>query len=150
MVQIGPESQQNDSPTYTILPCQARAWERQSKTRIACLASVRHTGQVCPTTSAEHSSHTHRCPHGTSTSNLPPSSALRQMQHSFLAASAATKGPTVHSVSSPCNTCAASHLLQLRDELHKLGAALMRCCLCWSQHARLSRCARSLTAVSSS
>ena len=29
IVQIGPELQQNDAPTYTILRCQACAWERQ-------------------------------------------------------------------------------------------------------------------------
>jgi hypothetical protein len=97
LVRIEPELHHNDSPTYTTLPCQVRAWERQSNTRIACLASVRHTGQVCPTTRAEQSAHTHRCPHGTSASNLPTSSALRHMQHSA-SASASNKGLTARSV----------------------------------------------------
>ena len=35
---------------YAAFPCQARAWERQSNTRIAC--------QVCPTASGEQSAHT--------------------------------------------------------------------------------------------
>ena len=38
---IEPELHHMDSPTYSTLPCQARAWERQSNTRIACLASDR-------------------------------------------------------------------------------------------------------------
>ena len=48
LVRIEPKLHLNDSPTYTTLPCQPRAWERawerESNTRIACLASVRHTG----------------------------------------------------------------------------------------------------------
>ena len=85
LVPIETELHHDDSPTYTTLPCQPRAWERQSNTRIACLAFTRHTGQLCPTTRAEQSAHTHRCPHGTSASNLRTS---KQMQHSFSAASA--------------------------------------------------------------
>jgi hypothetical protein len=44
LVRIEPELHHNDSPTYTTLPCQPRVWQRQANTRIACLASVRHTG----------------------------------------------------------------------------------------------------------
>ena len=72
--------------------------------------SVEHTDRLSglrsaysPTTSAEQSAHTHRCPHGTSARNLPTSSALRQMQHSFSAVSASTKGHTTHCTSSACN-----------------------------------------------
>ncbi len=141
-----------------------------TNTRIACLASVRHTGQVRPTTSAEtgaeHSAHTHRCPHGTSASNLLTSSALRQMQHSFSAASASSKGPTARSASSACSASvprltssssgisSASSGRFLRCNSRHLSAMLcsllMRSCLCWSQHARLSRCARSFVGVSRS
>ena len=126
LVQIEPELHHNDSPTYTTLPCQALAWHRQSNTRIACLASVWHTGQECPTTSAEQSAHTHRCPHGNSASNLPTSSALRQMQHSFSAASASTKGPTARSASSACSAsvprlpCAGPSMLACRGVLEAL------------------------------
>jgi hypothetical protein len=164
LVRIEPELHHNDSPTYTTLSCQARVWERQSNTRIACLASVRHTGQVCPTTSAEQSAQTHRCPQGTSASNLPTSAALRQMQHSFSAASASTKGPTARSAPSACSasvprlTSSISGMSStssgrfLRFNSRHLSAMAyslpMRYCLCWSQHARLSRCARNVLAVS--
>jgi hypothetical protein len=140
------------------------AWEGQSNTNRG-LASVGHSGQVvCPTTSAEQSEHTHRCPHDTSTSNLPKSSALRQMQHSFSAASASTKGPTARSASSACSasvprlTSSSSGMSSTRSgrrvrraprHLFAMLCSLpMRSCLCWSQHARLSRCARSFVGLS--
>ncbi len=164
--EIGPDFHHNDSPTYTTFPYQARAWERQSNTRIACLVSVRQTGQVCPTTSVEQSAQTHRCPHGTSASNLPNSSALRQMQHSFSSASASTKGPTAHSASSVCSasvprltpsssemssTSSGRRVRRASRHLSAMQCSLpMRSCLCWSQHARLSRCVRSFVGLSRS
>jgi hypothetical protein len=120
LVRIEPELHHNDSPTYTT---QARAWECQSNTRIACLASVRHTGQVCATTSAEQSAHTHRCPQGTSASNLPTTAALRQMQHSFSAASASTKGPTFISLQLVWTKCAPHALIC------KQGRAICQCAM---------------------
>ena len=76
LVRMEHESHHNDSPIYTTLPCHARAWERQSNTRIACLASVRHTAQVFPTTIVEQSAQTHRCPHDTNILVLPSIDSL--------------------------------------------------------------------------
>ena len=53
LVRIEPELHHTDSTTYTTLPCQDRAWERQSNTRIACLTPVRSwTIQIRSTSAA--------------------------------------------------------------------------------------------------
>jgi biotin carboxylase len=57
------------------------------------------------TTNAQQSAQTRRCLHVTIASNLPTSSALRQMQRSFSAASASTKSPTPRSASIACSAC---------------------------------------------
>ena len=85
---------------------------------MASLACVRHTGHVRPTTSAEQSAHTHRCPHGTSASNLPNCSVLRQMQHSFCAASASTNPTDAAPPPSSCPSLPLSFFLMLRCFRH--------------------------------